>query len=96
LNVIAVFCSIVQKKVVTPNDFASTDDLSGTLLTFTSRYNQTARPFSWKYTASDLQRHLAAIPAAALQHHPASTPWRPPDQPPGGPSSPIGLLPWGR
>ncbi len=37
------------------------DELSGTLLAFTSRYNQTARPFNWKFTASDLTDLLRRI-----------------------------------
>jgi hypothetical protein len=49
-----IFFSIIQKKVVTPNDFAGPDELSKTLLVFTGRYNQTTRPFNWKFTASDL------------------------------------------
>ncbi len=39
---------VIQKKAVTPNDFDSPGQLSATLLGFTDRYNQTARPFSWK------------------------------------------------
>ena len=54
LNQIEVFFSVIQKKVVTPNDFGSLEELSATLLAFTGRYNQTARPFSWKFTAADL------------------------------------------
>jgi transposase len=54
LNQIEVFFSVIQKKVVTPNDFVSLGELSATLLGFVARYNQTARPFSWKFTASDL------------------------------------------
>ena len=54
LNQIEIFFSIVQKKVVSPNDFASLEQLSRTLLAFTGRYNQTAKPFTWKYTATDL------------------------------------------
>jgi len=54
LNQIEIFFSVIQKKVVTPNDFDSLDQLSRTLLTFIDRYNQTARPFSWKFTAADL------------------------------------------
>jgi transposase len=54
LNQIEIFFSIIQKKVVTPNDFASLGQLSATLLGFVARYNQTARPFSWKFTTSDL------------------------------------------
>jgi transposase len=69
LNQIEIFFSVIQKKVVTPNDFASLEELSTTLLAFTGRYNQTARPFSWKFTAADLHdlmdrisRHEQQIP----------------------------------
>jgi transposase len=61
LNQAEIFFSIVQKKVISPNDFASVDDLSATLLAFTGRYNQTARPFNWKFTASDLTALLRRI-----------------------------------
>jgi len=54
LNQIEIFFSVIQKKVVTPNDFASLGELTATLLGFVARYNQTARPFSWKFTAADL------------------------------------------
>ena len=54
LNQIEIFFSVIQKKVVTPNDFDSLEHLSRTMLGFVDRYNQTARPFSWKFTASDL------------------------------------------
>jgi transposase len=63
LNQVEIFFSIVQKKVISPNDFASLDDLSARLLAFTGRYNQTARPFNWKYTAADLARTLDKIRA---------------------------------
>jgi transposase len=61
LNQIEIFFSIIQKKVVSPNDFASLDDLERTLLAFVRRYNQTARPFNWKFTASDLTALLTRI-----------------------------------
>jgi hypothetical protein len=61
LNQAEIFFSIVQKKVISPNDFASVDDLSATLLAFTRRYNQTARPFNCKFTASDLTALLHRI-----------------------------------
>jgi hypothetical protein len=51
----------VQKKVVSPNDFTSTGQLSATLLAFIGRYNAGAAPFSWKYTAADLDRYLARL-----------------------------------
>ena len=49
LSQIEIFFSVIQKKAVSPNDFASLDDLSRTLLAFVDRYNQTAEPFSWRY-----------------------------------------------
>jgi transposase len=61
LNQVEIFFSIIQKKVVSPNDFASLEQLSATLLAFIDRYNQTARPFSWKYTADDLKDLLRRI-----------------------------------
>jgi hypothetical protein len=53
--------SVIQKKVVSPNDFASLEQLSETLLAFTERYNRTAKPFNWKYTAADLTDLLRRI-----------------------------------
>jgi DDE superfamily endonuclease len=46
LNQAEIFFSITQKKVISPNDFASLEKLAGTLLAFVDRYNQTARPGS--------------------------------------------------
>jgi len=71
LNMIEIFFSIVQKKVISPNDFASLNGLAATLLGFTSRYNQTARPFNWKYTKADLARTLERISA---REQPQETP----------------------
>jgi hypothetical protein len=65
LNQVEIFFSIVQRKVVSPNDFADTQQLADTLLAFIDRYNATATPFKWKYTAADLHRHLARLPTSA-------------------------------
>ncbi len=61
LNQAEIVFSIVQKKVISPNDFTSTAQLAATLLAFTDRYNQTARPFHWKFTATDLAKLLDRI-----------------------------------
>jgi hypothetical protein len=61
LNQVEIFFSVIQKKVVSPNDFPSLETLSRTLLAFIGRYNQTAKPFSWKYTADDLKDLLHRI-----------------------------------
>jgi hypothetical protein len=70
LNQAEIFFSIVQKKVISPNDFASTGQLAAALLAFTARYNQTARPFNWKYTAAD----LAATPDRISAHQQPAKP----------------------
>jgi transposase len=61
LNQIEIFFSIIQKKVVSPNDFASLGQLSATLLAFVDRYNQTAQPFNWTFAASDLRELMTRI-----------------------------------
>ena len=71
LNQAEIVFSIVQKKVISPNDFATTAQLAATLLAFIDRYNQTARPFNWKFTAADLARLLQRISA---HPEPASLP----------------------
>jgi len=73
LNQIEIFFSVIQKKVVSPNDFASLGELSATLLAFIGRYNQTARPFSWKFTASDLRNLMDRI-SRHEQHDPQREP----------------------
>jgi hypothetical protein len=61
LNQIEIFFSIVQRKVVTPNDFTSLDKVEDRLIAFERRYNATARPFKWKFTPTDLKDLLARI-----------------------------------
>lgn len=63
LNQVEIFFSIIQKKVVSPNDFTSLAHLKHTLLAFINRYNQTASPFNWKFTAADLTELLARTQA---------------------------------
>jgi len=61
LSQIEIFFSVIQKKVVSPNNFPSLEKPSGTLLAFVGRYNQTARPFNWKFTSDDLKDLLCRI-----------------------------------
>jgi transposase len=68
LNQIEIFFSVIQKKVISPNDFPSLEKLSQTLLAFIDRHNQTAGPFNWKYTAADLKDLLRRISEHETQH----------------------------
>ena len=88
LNQVEIFFSIIQKKVISPNDFASLDELAATLLAFIDRYNQTARPFNWKYTAADLARLLDRINARehAKTSQPAAGRLMTPDELTGSPT----------
>jgi transposase len=61
LNQIEIYFSIVQRKVLSPNDFADLDLVVDRLATFETRYNQTARPFKWKFTTTDLTELLARL-----------------------------------
>ncbi len=73
LNQIEIYFSIIQKKVISPNDFASLGELSATLLAFADRYNRTASPFNWKFNARDLRDLTARISEhqeQATQHEP--------------------------
>ncbi|MGH2797619.1 MAG: hypothetical protein ACRDM0_08100 [Thermoleophilaceae bacterium] len=57
------YFSIVQRKVVQPNDFADLDVLEQRLLAFGRRYERIAEPFEWKFTRRDLDRLLAKLDA---------------------------------
>ena len=63
LNQIEIVFSVIQRKVVTPADFADLDALAARLLAFEPRYNATARPFDWRFTRADLHDLLARISA---------------------------------
>jgi transposase len=66
LNQVEIYFSIVQRKVLTPNDFSSLAELEQRLLAFQCHYERTASPFKWTFTRSDLHTLLAKIAAKQL------------------------------
>jgi len=54
---------VIQRKVLTPNDFADPDQIRSSLAAFEARYNAIARPFNWKFTRADLSDLLRRIDA---------------------------------
>ena len=58
LNQIEIYFSIVQRKVLSPNDFTDLVEVEHQLLAFQHRYEQTAAPFDWRYTNADLDQLL--------------------------------------
>jgi hypothetical protein len=63
LNQVEIYFSVVQRKVVSPNDFRTLDDVEARLLDFQRYYEQIATPFEWKFTKDDLNALLERITA---------------------------------
>jgi hypothetical protein len=61
LNQIETYFSIVQRKVVTPNDFYDLADVENRLEAFHDHYNLAARPFDGRYTKKDLDGLLKRL-----------------------------------
>jgi hypothetical protein len=68
LNQVEIYHSIIQRKLLDPNDFESTAELARALNEFERRYNEIARPFAWDFTRQD----LAELLAASTSPHPNS------------------------
>jgi hypothetical protein len=71
LNQAEILFSIVQRKALTPNDFATLPELARQLMDFDQHYRNIAHPFEWTFTRADLNRLLTKItdrdqPALAL------------------------------
>jgi len=61
LNQIEIYFSIVQRKVLTPNDFASLAAVEARLLAFARHYEALARPFEWTFSRHHLARLLVKL-----------------------------------
>ena len=69
--------------MLSPDYFTDIDAVSDRLSAFQIRYNQTAQPFNWKLTTTDLTELLARLdnhkpepnhdPAQPRPHHPRRT-----------------------
>jgi len=58
LNQVEIYFSIIQRKVLTPNDFATLEAIRLRLELYEQLSNRTARPFAWKFTRQDLLNWL--------------------------------------
>ena len=72
LNQIEIYFSIVQRKVLTPNDFATLAALEHYLMAFQHRYQLAAQPFRWTFTRADLHQLLAKLAKTAEPERPAA------------------------
>jgi transposase len=61
LNQIEIYFSVVQRKVLTPNDFLDLAEVEQRLLGFQCRYQRAAVPFDWRFTRADLEQLLRRL-----------------------------------
>ena len=61
LNQIEIYFSVVQRKVLTPNEFPDLQAVEKRLMDFQAHYETIARPFEWKFTRADLDELLAKL-----------------------------------
>ncbi len=66
LNQIEIYFSIIQRKVLTPNDFPDLAAVEARLRAFETLYNDTARPFNWRFTRATLEERLAHLTPVPL------------------------------
>lgn len=61
LNQVELLFSIVQRKVLTPNDFPGLEALETAILSFQDLYNEIAKPIKWRYSKEDLKKTFSKI-----------------------------------
>jgi hypothetical protein len=66
LSQIELVFSVIQRKVLTPNDFPNLQAIVDRLDAFEHHYNQIAMPFDWTFTRHDLEALITRV----AQHEP--------------------------
>jgi transposase len=61
LNQVEIYFSVLQRKAISPVDFADLNALAERILAFQDRYNRAATPFDWTFTRRDLHTMLNRI-----------------------------------
>jgi hypothetical protein len=61
LNQIEIYFSILQQKVLTPNDFPSRAAVAERLAQFERHYELIAQPFQWRFTRRNLNDWLEKL-----------------------------------
>jgi hypothetical protein len=56
---------VIQRKILTPNDFIDTCALATRLIEFQGHYENYAKPFEWRFSRQDLMELLAKISGSA-------------------------------
>jgi hypothetical protein len=61
LNQVEIYFSVVQRKLLRPDDSDDPITLAERVLAFQQRYNTTAEPFDWRFNREDLHRLLQRL-----------------------------------
>jgi hypothetical protein len=64
LNQVEIYFSLVQRKVLTPNDFASLEEVEQRLRLYETLTNGAPRPFQWKFDREKLAAFLERLEEA--------------------------------
>jgi hypothetical protein len=70
LNQVEIYHSIIQRKVLAPNDFNDTAEVARTLNEFEHHHNEIAKPFAWNFTREKLAARLDRLDNQPSQHPP--------------------------
>jgi hypothetical protein len=66
LNQIEIYFSILERKALTPNDFADLQAVADRIAAFEKFFMRTAEPFHWNFTREDLIALLKKMPNVVL------------------------------
>jgi hypothetical protein len=66
LTQVAIYCSIIQRKVLTPKDFADLEAIRRRLALYADLSNQSPTPFPWQFDRTKLTVVLAKIEARQM------------------------------
>jgi DDE superfamily endonuclease/Homeodomain-like domain len=73
LNQVEIYFSVLQRKAISPINFADLEALADRILAFQDRYNRAATPFDWTFTRTDLRTLLDRLgPAEQSITHPTA------------------------
>jgi hypothetical protein len=73
LNQVEIYFSLVQRKVLTPNDFADLEAVAQRLRLYEELTNRSPRPFEWRFDRTKLKAFLKRL----TEHEPVGSSTRP-------------------
>jgi hypothetical protein len=71
LNQVEIYFSIIQRKILTPNDFASIEEVQQRLRLYEVLSNRAPRPFDWRFDRAALRDYLERLEAKREELPPA-------------------------